>query len=54
MVRLMGFLSSMAMGAGAAFTVLFANAVGNGMSTYALNGRTVASIISERTGGVVQ
>ena len=45
------FMRSIAMGVGASFTLLAVSAVGNGLSTYVLNGSTLRSVVASRIGG---
>ena len=46
----MNFVKGVGVGMSAGFMVLMVGAVGNGLSTYLLNGKTFQDLIDERTG----
>lgn len=46
------FLRSIGQGVAASFTLLGIAAVGNGISTYLLNGQTIKDVVASRFGGV--
>lgn len=45
------FLKAIGQGVAASFTIAAVSAVGNGLSTYILNGQTLRSVIDSRFGG---
>ena len=47
----MAFMQGIGNGMALAFTVLFVGAVGNGLSTYLMNGRSFKDVIDERIVG---
>ena len=48
----MAFIQGIGNGMALGFTVLFVGAVGNGLSTYLMNGRSFKDVIDERIGAV--
>ena len=48
---LAGFISAVGQGIAASFMLLGVAAVGNGLSTYVLNGSTIQSVVEGRLGG---
>tara|TARA_R110002020_G_scaffold474762_1_gene707074 strand:+ start:7497 stop:7649 length:153 start_codon:yes stop_codon:yes gene_type:complete len=48
----MAFMQGIGNGMALAFTVLFVGAVGNGLSTYLMSGRSFKDVIDERIGAV--
>ena len=47
----MAFVSAIGQGVAASFMILGVAAVGNGLSTYILNGQTIEQVVAGRLGG---